>query len=205
MTKMTIYPIHLKENGKKIYVDPEGEEGVFLYPGEIKRERLREKEQITGEELEMLRQKYAIPRARKRALGILVKKDCTEKELRDKLTASLHDSVSVENAMDFVRKQGYVDDENYAREYLAWKRGKKSFRQIRQELKRKGIGESILCLLFEECEEQGEDDLRPHIQKYIRRFPEWNKEAWQKTCAHFYRKGYAADLIQKILAEEKQD
>ena len=77
MTKMTIYPIHLKENGKKIYVDPEGEEGVFLYPGEIKREKLREKEQITGEELEMLRQKYAIPRAINRALGILVKKDCT--------------------------------------------------------------------------------------------------------------------------------
>lgn len=180
-------------------------EGIFLYPGEIKKERLQEKEQITGEELETLRRKYAIPRARKRALGILVKKDCTEKELRDKLTASLNDGISIENTMDFVRANGYVDDENYAREYLAWKRGKKSFRQIRQELRKKGISESVLGLLFEECKDQSEEDLRPHIQKYIRKFPEWNREAWQKTCAHFYRKGYAIDLVQKILAEEKEN
>lgn len=196
------YTIHLhKTSGKKIYVDPEDTEGMYLYPGEIKKYKLTEGCTLTQEQFQSLWEEYAVPRAKKRALGILVKKDCTEKELYDKLTASFHDSRSVERAMAFVKEHGYVDDTNYAKEYLYYKKGKKSYRQIRMELSRKGISEQILDALFEESGTQAKEDLQPHVQKYIRKFPVLDAVAKQKTCAHFYRKGYAVGLVREIIEE----
>ena len=44
------YTIHLRETrGKKIYIDPEYEEGIYLYPGEIKKEKLTEGGSISEE------------------------------------------------------------------------------------------------------------------------------------------------------------
>ena len=192
--------IHLhKTKGKKIYVEPEYEEGIYLYPGEIKKQKLKDGDIVSAETFQMLRQEYAVPRAKKRALGILVKKDCTEKELRDKLVASLNDSQSVAEALVFVREHGYVDDENYAKEYLYYKKGRKSYRQIRMELLRKGIAGQILDEVFEKAGSQKEEDIKPQVMKYIRKFPELDTVAVQKTCAYFYRKGYSAGMIRKIL------
>ena len=58
--------------------------------------------------------------------------------------------------------------------------------------------------LFEEAGSQEEEDIRPHVIKYIRKFPELDAVAVQKTCAHFYRKGYPAGLIRKILEETRE-
>ena len=198
------YIIHLHSTrGKKIYVEPEYEEGIYLYPGEIKKQKLADGDAVSAETFQKLRKEYAVPRAKKRALGILVKKDCTEQELRDKLTASLNDTRSVDAALDFVKDHGYVNDENYAREYLNDKKGRKSYRQIRMELTRKGISGQILDMVFEEAGSQQEEDIRPQVIKYIRKFSELDAVAVQKTCAHFFRKGYPAGAIRKILEEEK--
>ena len=194
------YTIHLRETkGKKIYIDPEYEEGIYLYPGEIKKEKLTEGGSISEESFHALREEYAVPRAKKRALGILVKKDCTERELRKKLETSFHDVPSIDRAPDFVKEQGYVDDDRYAREYLFYKKGRKSYRQIRMELSGKGIDGRILDELFEEAGGQRQEDLIPHVRKYIRRFPKMDAAAEQKTCAHFGRKGYSLGMVREIL------
>lgn len=196
------YKIHLqKTTGKKIYVEIGCGEGMYLYPGELKKQQWKEGERICQESFEQTRQKYAIPRAKKRALGILVKKDCTEKELRDKLTTSLHDAISVQEAMSFVKSNGYINDEIYAKEYLDVKKKKKSFRQIRMELKQKGISEQILDQVFEENGEQSQEDIRPLLLKYIRKFSVLDASAKQKTCAYFYRKGYSLEPVKQILEE----
>lgn len=194
------YVIHLvPTSGKKIYIDPEYREGIYLYPSEIKKEKLVDEGRIREEELERLRKEYAVPRAKKRALGILVKRDRTEKELRDKLKDSDHDPQSIEDAVDYVKSFGYVDDYSYARDYIYFKKAKKSYNLIRRELREKGISSGILDLVFEEAGTQDREDLIPHIKKYIRKFEGLDTLAQRKTCAHFCRKGYPADLIRDIL------
>lgn len=196
------YVIHLRpSSGKKIYIDPEGKEGFFLYPGEIKKEKLTDGLHVDEEELERMRREYAIPRAKKRALGILVKRDRTEKELRDKLTDSMNDSQSIEAAVQYVKSFGYVDDLGYARDYLYFKKEKKSYALIRRELGGKGIPSEILDVVFEEAGQQKAEDLIPQVKKYIRKFEELDFVAKRKTCAHFCRKGYPAELVRNILEE----
>lgn len=198
------YRISLKETkSKKIYLDPEGIEGIYLYPGEIKKSGLSDGMLLSERQIEDLRITYVLPRAKKRALGILVKRDKTIHELEQKLTESLYDSRSVREALSFVEEAGYVDDLEYARSYLRSKRGRKSFRMIRLTLSGKGIPEEILGQVFEEAGPQREEDVEPAVRKYARRFPQIDRTAREKICSHFYTKGYDPQLIRGILESEE--
>lgn len=196
------YRIHLiQTGGKKIYLEPEGTEGIYLYPGEVRKSRLEDGMLLSEEMLEGLRVRYALPRAKKRAFGLLVKQDKTVHELREKLEQSLNDSRSIQEALQFVIDLGYVNDYGYARDYLHSRRKRKSYRVIRMELLRKGIPPDILESVFEEEGEQERADVEEAVKKYIRRFPEPDRAALEKACAHFYRKGYDAELIRGIVRE----
>ena len=194
-----------KTDGKKIYVDPLEREGIYLYPGEVKKERIEDGQEMTEEELDRLRLTYALPRAKKRAMGILAKRDQTESQIREKLAKSYTDSQSLREALDFVKKYGYVDDRQYACDYLNSKRGKKSFRQIRMDLIRKGISREILDQVFCENPDQEDSDLRESFEKYIRRFSEFDRDAAGKTYAHFMRKGYASDLVTGMIRRKQEE
>lgn len=196
------YQIRLrKTDGKKIYVDPQEEEGFYLYPTEVKKSALEDEMLISEEMFCQIRELFAVPRAKKRALGLLIKKDLTEKELVEKLEKSYHDSYSIAVAMAFVTQHGYVDDERYAQEYFYYRKGRKSFRRIQEELTRKGIPYDILRRVMEEEGEQSEEDVRPLVEKYARKFQELDYQARQKICMHFGRKGYSIELIRRIIDE----
>ena len=199
------YTIHMRPSAnKKIYLDPLDREGIYLYAGEIKKEGLKEGQEISEEELDRLRLTYAGPRAKKRALAILMRRDQTESQLKEKLVKAQTDSKSLEEAMDFVRDQGYVDDEKYARDYIHSRRTKKSFRQIRADLVRKGISREIMDQVFEEDEGQRSQDLQQLFDRYIRRFGDFDRDAARKTYAHFARKGYASDLITSLIRKQEE-
>ena len=195
----------LATEGKKIYLDIEGEEGIYLYPGEIKKCGLKDGMLLSLEEIEKLRSTFAVPRAKKRALGILVRQDQTAGEIITKLKKSGNDSRSIQAAMDFLVESGYVDDLAYARDYLHSRRKRKSFRMIRQELMGKGISSDIIDLVFEEEGEQKREDLEEQVARYARRFHQHDRASMDKVYAHFYRKGYDTGLVRDILREIWQD
>lgn len=201
-----LYRITLeKTSGKKIYVNPGTRQGIYLYPSEIRRCRLEEGASVTEEDLEQMRLRFALPRAKRRAISILAKRDQTEHELRQKLEKSFTDPLSLDQAMDYVKGCGYVDDLQYARDYMETRRKRKSFRMIRMELLKKGIPEDLLALVFEETGGQEEKDLLPLADKYMRRFSEFDDTARMKTEAHFCRKGYRADLVRSVVRRLQEE
>ena len=87
------YKITLTDTSKKkVYVNPGVREGIYLYPGEIKKLRLEDGSELEQDEFERIRLEYALPRAKRRAIAILAKRDKTEQELREKLLQSLTDT-----------------------------------------------------------------------------------------------------------------
>ncbi len=200
------YDIILKPTEKKkIYIDPEEREGIYLYPSEVRKEGLKDHSILSEEALEGLRERYAVPRAKKYALSILSKRDKTEQEIREKLKKSYHDDRSVQDAVDYLTKMGYLDDFSYARDYFYSKRGKKSFRQIIFELEGKGIKHETIQFAMEEEGGQKPEDLRPAFQKYAAKFSGEERKSRQKIYAHFVRKGYAPGLVQKLLNEYESE
>ncbi len=202
------YQITLCEtSGKKVYVDPQEQEGIYLYPGEIRKLKLKDGIRIEEELFEQIRKEYAIPRAKKRALGILAKRDKTEQEIREKLEDSMNDAYSIQEAIDFLKKMGYLNDLTYAREYIYYKKKRKSLRQISFELKKKGISQEILDVVMEESDTDQEEDLREEFLKYARKFPEADAKSKNKIYMHFARKGYDGGLLRSLLSiwEEELD
>ena len=189
------YTVTLRETDKKkVYVDPGIREGIYLYPGEIKKLKLLEGSMLEEDEFERIRLQYALPRAKHRAIAILAKRDKTEKELRDKLQQSLIDTKTLEETISYVRTCGYVDDLQYARDYIYFKKGRKSFLQIKMELQ-------VLETVFEEEGGQEMEDILMQIKKYMRRFPQLDYASRQKIYAHFALKGYNSELIREAMTK----
>lgn len=177
------------------------EEGFFLYPGEIRKAGLREGMTISGDDLLAIHEEYAIPRARRYALGLLAKKDMTQKEMVEKLEKSLNDSRSIAAAMAFVMEHGYIDDERYVEDYIYSHKGKKSFLQIKEVLLRKGVEGDIIRRVMEEEGQQSAEDIRPLVEKYARKFPELDYLSTRKILMHFGRKGYSIHTVQEIIRD----
>ena len=199
------YKVTLTETDKKkVYVDPGIREGIYLYPGEIKKLKLETGSEIEQDEFERIRLEYALPRAKHRAIAILAKRDKTEKELREKLAQSLTDTQSLEETINDMKACGYVNDEQYVRDYLYFKRGRKCFLQIKMELQKKGISQQILEAVFEEEGEQQPEDLLEQVKKYMKKFPELDFTSRHKVYAHFARKGYSGNLIREAMTQAEE-
>lgn len=139
--------------------------------------------------------------ARKKAMDLLLHNDRTEAELRERLLKKEFDVSSVEDAVNYVKSFGYIDDERYAKNYVEFYRHRKSARQLEQDLQRKGVDamfiESALA-------ESGSDEpaLKRALEKKVsspQKLAEYTYEEKQKVMAYLYRKGFQVEDIRKAM------
>ena len=88
--------------------------------------------------------------ARHKAMRLLEHMDRTERGLRDKLRQAGFSPLAVDYALAYVESYGYIDDERYARTYIAYRMNTKSRQKIIQELIGKGIDKETVSAAWEE-------------------------------------------------------
>ena len=74
--------------------------------------------------------------ARRKAMLLLEHMDRTEKGLSDRLRQAGFSAEATEDAMEYVRSYGYLNDLRYAENYISFRMGTKSRQKILQELSR---------------------------------------------------------------------
>ena len=117
---------------------------LVLYSGEIKKLNWREGDEIGQEAYDRVRAETVTKRAKLYAMRLLQDQDRTEKELTDKIVRAGYDPEIAAEALAYVKKFGYVNDRRYAENYAGRYRGARSIKQIRQELKKRGIPAQII-------------------------------------------------------------
>lgn len=187
------------KNRFKIYVD---EEFAFvLYKGELSRYKLKENGEINQELYDLILEEVVVKRAKKRALYLLQHMARTEQQLKDKLVQNQYPDVAIDAAMAYVKKWGYIGDENYARIYVDEKKKSKSRKEIYFALQAKGIAKECLEKVLEDAYEDEGEELA--IQKLV-----WKKKynadeatdmERQKMYAYLMRKGFSYEDIRQIL------
>lgn len=196
--------VSIKElNGKRRLVCINYEPGFALYLGELKKYNIVENGVVPESvynEIEAVLGK----RATMRAMNLLKAKDYSERELADKLKASYYPSTAIDKALEYVKSYGYVDDNRYAANYVAFKAGSRSRHQIVGFLQQKGISSDIIQRVCEEYYGDSSDAeyevLLEQMSKKLSRYDEEpDYETRQKIKAYFYRKGFNAELISKTL------
>lgn len=137
---------------------------------------------------------------KEKALRLLEFRSHSEKELCEKLRRHGASDEHIEMTLDFCRRYGFVNDEEYAKRKAADLLNLKKYgiRRIRSELKVKGIAEdiisSVLCSLDTEAEQTV---LRSLVEKKIKNdFSQKNKD---KCIRYFIYRGYDLYDIKNVL------
>lgn len=184
----------------KVFID--GEFAFVLYKGELSRYHLKEEAPITEEVYEAL-YKLVVKRGKLRALHLLNDMGRTEYQLRDKLDKGGYPKGIVEEVLAYVKSFGYIDDRNYARNFILAKKASKSKKQIQALLLQKGVSSEIISEIFLEC--YGEEDVYDAIEKALlrRRFDSdaEDEKYLQKHLMYLARKGFAYGDIKHVLLD----
>ena len=92
-----------------------------------------------------------IKEAKQKALSLLNYMDRTESQIRHKLQEKSFSEEAIEQAIEYVKSFGYINDAGYAERYILNKQGSKSRREIYASLSQKGIRKEEIELAMENC------------------------------------------------------
>ncbi|HCM91994.1 MAG: regulatory protein RecX [Lachnospiraceae bacterium] len=146
--------------------------------------------------------------ARLKAMRLLTARDYTERGLRDKLAHAGFEQEAVDQALEYVKSFGYVDDLRYAVNYARCSVGVRSRRETERKLLEKGVSSDFiaLALMEEYADDDAEDELIRHlIHKKCRDLSSLDHTARQKMLAYMFNKGFKTDRVNRILDEELLD
>ncbi|MCI6551948.1 MAG: recombination regulator RecX [Lachnospiraceae bacterium] len=196
----------IEEAGKKkvrIFIDDEF--AFVLYKGELRRYRISEGSEIGEGEYSEIMQEVLPRRAKLRSMNLLKARPYTEKQLRDKLRQGEYADSLIEEAIEYVKSYGYIDDRRYAEDYISYYAQYRSRRRIEQELLYKGIERDITQEIFEQREEEGEGPDELAMAKKLLRKKNYDPHTAQirekqKLSAFLYRKGFTSDTIRRALS-----
>lgn len=169
---------------------------LILYSGEIQKYGLKENTSLPENQYRELYYEIFGKRVKKRALALLEKMDRTEKNLREKLSQNGYPEDLIEDALLYVKRYHYIDDERYANQYISYRKNQKSALQLRQELMRKGIDRAVIDRAMED--EYDSDD-REKIMAFLKKKgyePEQtDRSIQQKIYASLMRRGFRSEDI----------
>ena len=175
-----------------------------LYRKEASAFHLKEASELTEEEYQQLIHEVIGKRATKRAMHILERQERTEYQLREKLLQNGYPEESIEDAIDYVKHYHYVDDLQFAKDYIVNQAGKKSRRVLEQDLIARGVSRDEIEAAFAEAAEKGDgpDELalaRMWLAKKRYDPAQADFAEKRKAAAFLYRKGISAETVRKAM------
>ena len=138
--------------------------------------------------------------ASSKALKMLERMDRTEAELTEKLLQKGFTEEAAAEAVRYVKRYGYVDDERYAAHFVSYQKQYKSLRRIRWELKQKGIPDEITEAALEDAASSDEKELIGRLaRRKLGSIPEPDAKQIEKCRAYLYRQGFRLHDINDVL------
>lgn len=181
---------------------------LVLYRGEIKKYGIEENGDLSQECYQEIIQDVLCRRAKERVLYLLNAMDRTEGELRKKLREGEYPKEAEDYALEYAKRMGYVNDENYARRYVDCFSERKSRKQLIWDLQRKGISRDIINSAVEETDIDEERQIAVLLKKkgYFKKKEEngsdsfeHDRKAYQRAAAFLARKGFSWEAISRAL------
>lgn len=182
----------------RVYVE---EQFAFvLYKGELSRFHLKEGSDIPEELYTKIKNEIVLKRARLRAMHLLNDMDRTEGQLRQKLKQNGYTEDIINQALDYVKSFGYINDENYIRRFVESRMDKKSRKEIYAVLCQKGLKGSEIEQIMEEVYDghSEEEALREIIRKKRWDLESADEKQRQKICGYLMRKGFRYEDIRRL-------
>lgn len=197
MTVTKIEPV--SKTRFRVYLDEQP--AFILYKGELSQYHVEVSVELKEEIYEEILQRVLLKRAKARALHLLNDMGRTEAQLRAKLEQGGYPDSVTEEAIEYVKSFGYLNDAEYARCFIEGRKGRKSRRELYAALCRKGIDREEAERALEEYYD-GEDSkaaieallrkkkFEPDTADYVQK---------QKIAGYLMRKGFRYEEIRRVM------
>ncbi len=185
----------------KVYIDQEF--AFVLYKGELRLYKLSVGKEISEEDYCEIIQTILPKRAKLRAMNLLIKRRYTEKQLTDKLEEGFYPPDIIEEAIEYVKSFRYLDDFQFALDYITYHEDSKSERKMTGDLLQKGISGHIIKQAFDEWKDMGgfqneQEMIRGLLEKKHYSLDSDDKEK-RRIYAFLLRRGFSVDNVNKAL------
>ena len=142
-----------------------------------------------------------IKEAKLKALSLLNYMDRTESQLRQKLKEKSFDEKAIDEAVEYVKFFGYINDVSYAERYILSRQMSKSKREIYAALCQKGISREDIEHAMESCyEAEGEREAIFRLCEKKHFVPEDATDIEKKRMYQYLlRKGFRGEDVSKAL------
>ena len=190
----------------RVQVELDGEDAFVLYKGEAGRLSIEEGRELSAAETERIFSEILLPRAVKRLLFLLGRKDYTERQLLEKLAGSGYPADVADRAIRTVKDYGYTGDADYVRRYLSCYGGRKSRGSMRMQLAQRGISRTLIDEAFAEWEADEASECADELELIRellerRHYDPETADAGEKRRQYAYlaRRGFKSSDISAVL------
>ena len=187
------------------------EEGFafVLYRSEVEQYHIEEGAELSRQVYERIEEEILLPRAREKALDFLSFQGRTRLQMKQKLKQEGYPENVIEKVMEFLKEYRFVDDVAYAKNYVSLNSGRKSCRQMKEELRLKGVCQEEIMQVLEEGEVDEEASALALMKKRLKGCRQLSREEKTRQSAYLARKGYSYDTIHRVMehfaTEETED
>lgn len=141
-------------------------------------------------------------------LNLLSYRQRSEKEIYNSLKRKGFEESYIENAMDYCRENGYLNDKTFAESFIKDKinLNKLGPQRIKYELMLKGISKDIIEeSLIVDSDDQYDAAMELALKKLNSYKNDDKNSIYRKLTGFLGRKGYSYDIISKVLKEILKD
>ena len=172
---------------------------------------MKKGDELSDDRFSFLNEQNKLFHIKQKAFRLLGRRQHATSELRRKLWQRNYEQKLIDEVIDELRKNGYLNDGEFIREFVAEKSKSKkwSSNKIKSELLRKGIDQKLIESSFEQIpkSEEFENAFRLGQKKYntlIKR-SEDKRELKQKLSAYLYSRGFDYELIRQVCSQIIKD
>lgn len=188
-----------------VYLD---EEYAFALPA-LEAARLKVGQSLTDAEVAALQDTDSEQRAVDRALNFIGYRPRSRKEIERNLERAGIDEALIEKVLERLQRQGYVDDEAFAR---YWVENREQFRPrggraLRQELRQKGLEDTAIVPALEGIDSV--ESARKAVEPALRR---WSALATadpvtfrRKVSDYLVRRGFDYETVRTVVAQIQRE
>ncbi len=185
----------------KMRVSLDGEPAFVLTDGKLEEWQLHEGDDLDDERSDALLA-FAGREAARAAMELLIRRDYSEAELYSKLRQKGFNDRIAGQGMAYVHAYHYLDDERYASQLVAGKKGTVSRKMMTFLLQQKGVDDTVIQRVIDDAEWNDEDGIRYEIRKKCQssgELFELSEKDRQKMVQSLMRKGYNYSDIYHIM------
>ncbi len=191
----------IRGKGSRVCIRMEGAEDFCLYKKEAKKLQLEANMLLSDSCYQKIMQEIILPRAKKRALHLLEKQDRTRKNLKEKLLEGGYPETIAELAVLYVESYHYIDDERYARNYIAYHKHAKSKRRLTDDLRRRGIADTLIEEVLQDEYDFDEEELAKALLKKRHYDPiAADKRERERNFRFLVSRGFDCSLVSQLLS-----